>query len=195
MDDIRIFIDFWNLQLSIRDIDNRYRLDWKKISPLLVAETETLLGEQLRFVGTTVYMSYSNSPADSNLRNWSINTLDRFPGISVVRKQRQIKRPPACPICHTSVNVCPHCNGSMQGTVEKGIDTAIVTDMVRLAWEKAWNVAILVSSDKDFIPAVDFLSSKGYRVINAHFPPAGIHLSRTCWGSIDLKPHLPALER
>ena len=31
MDDVRIFIDFWNLQLSIRDIDSDYRLDWKKI--------------------------------------------------------------------------------------------------------------------------------------------------------------------
>jgi uncharacterized LabA/DUF88 family protein len=195
MDDVRIFIDFWNLQLSIRDIDSNYRLDWKKISPLLVSETETLLGEQMRFVGTRVYMSYSSSPGGSNLKNWSINTLDRFPGISVIGKQRQVKRPPSCPNCHTLVKVCPHCGGNMQGTVEKGIDTAIVTDMVSLAWENAWDVAILVSSDKDFIPAVEFLNSKGYRVVNVHFPPAGIHLSRTCWGSIDLRSHLNKLNR
>ncbi len=32
-------------------------------------------------------------------------------------------------------------------TVEKGIDTAIVTDMISLAWANAWDVAVLVSSD------------------------------------------------
>jgi len=40
----------------------------------------------------------------------------------------------------------------MTGTGEKGIDTAIATDMISLAWEDAWDVAILISSDKDFIP-------------------------------------------
>ena len=81
----------------------------------------------------------------------------------------------------------------MIGTVEKGIDTAITTDMIRLAWEDAWDVAILVSSDHDFIPVVEFLSSKGKRVINVYLPPKGINLARTCWASIDLKPILPRL--
>ena len=80
-------------------------------------------------------------------------------------------------------------------TVEKGIDTAIVTDMISLAWEEAWDVAILVSSDRDFIPVVDFLTSKGRRVINAHFPPQGMHLARTCWASIDFGLLLADLSR
>jgi len=83
----------------------------------------------------------------------------------------------------------------MTGTVEKGIDTAIATDMISLAWEDAWDIAILVSSDRDFIPVVEFLIAKGRRVINAYFPPKGIHLARTCWSSIDLRPLLPDLAR
>jgi uncharacterized LabA/DUF88 family protein len=70
-----------------------------------------------------------------------------------------------------------------------------VTDMISLAWERAWEVAILVSSDRDHIPAVEFLTNKGLRVINAHFPPAGMQLARKCWASIDLSPHLAALSR
>lgn len=68
----------------------------------------------------------------------------------------------------------------MTRTLEKGVDTAIVTDMLKLAWKGVLDVAILVSADRDFIPAVDVLSAKGYKVINAHFPPGGMNLARTC---------------
>ena len=81
------------------------------------------------------------------------------------------------------------------GTVEKGIDTAIVTDMISLAWENAWDIAILVSSDRDLIPPVEFLTTRGRKVINAYFPPTGAHLARTCWASINLQPLLKELKR
>jgi uncharacterized LabA/DUF88 family protein len=83
----------------------------------------------------------------------------------------------------------------MVRTVEKGIDTAIVTDMISLAWENAWDAAILVSSDRDYIPLVELLANKGLKVINAYFAPQGVHLARTCWASIDLRPHLVDLAR
>ncbi|MBU0703367.1 MAG: NYN domain-containing protein [Chloroflexi bacterium] len=85
--------------------------------------------------------------------------------------------------------------GRIIRTVEKGIDTAIVTDMISLAWANAWDVAVLVSSDRDYIPLVEFLTTKGLKVINAYFPPHGAHLARTCWANIDFRPHLPALAR
>ncbi len=121
--------------------------------------------------------------------------LDRFPGIRVVSKERKDKMPPRCPHCHQLIEYCPHCGNKISGTVEKGIDTAIVTDMIKLAWEGAWDVAVLVSSDRDFIPVVEFLHSKGLRVINVYFPPQGIDLAKTCWASINLIPHLDALSR
>ena len=69
---------------------------------------------------------------------------------------------------------------------EKGIDTAIVTDMIRLAWEDTYDVAILVSSDTDFIPAVEFLDHRGRKVIQAGFPHTGTALAGPCWASFDL---------
>ncbi|MEX2230053.1 MAG: NYN domain-containing protein [Dehalococcoidia bacterium] len=71
-------------------------------------------------------------------------------------------------------------------TEEKGVDTAIVTDMIRLAWEDAYDIAVLVSSDRDFIPAVQFLDDRGFKVVQAAFPPKGADLARACWGSFDL---------
>ena len=83
----------------------------------------------------------------------------------------------------------------MNRTVEKGVDTAIVTDIFKLVWEDALQVVVLVSSDRDYIPAVQMLDDKGFRTINAHFPPDGMQLARTCWASIDLRTALPVLER
>lgn len=193
----RIFVDFWNLQLNVNEnAMPGYRLDWRKLSPRLVIEAEAILGTSLRFDGTNVYLSYNPSTeAGRRLRHWSLTVIDRFPGIKVTVRERKTKRAPTCPHCHTSVENCPHCGSRMTGTVEKGIDTAIATNMISLAWEDAWDVAILVSSDRDFIPVVEFLTAKGRRVINAHFPPQGMHLARICWASIDLRPLLPDLAR
>jgi len=75
----------------------------------------------------------------------------------------------------------------MNRKIEKGVDTAIVTDIFGLVWENALEVILLASSDRDYIPAVQMLSAKGFRVINSHIPPRGMHLARTCWASIDMK--------
>jgi hypothetical protein len=76
----RIFIDFWNLQLSVNEhAPAGYRLDWTKLSPLLVNEAATLLGTQLHFDGTNVYVSYNpRTTTGKNLRNWCVNKLIDF---------------------------------------------------------------------------------------------------------------------
>jgi uncharacterized LabA/DUF88 family protein len=109
--------------------------------------------------------------------------------------ERKPRKPPVCPHCHQQIIDCPHCGGKIERTIEKGVDTAIVTDMFRLAWESSLDVAVLVTSDRDFIPAVNSFSSKGYKVINAHFPPQGMNLARTCWAAIDLNKCIGPLKR
>jgi len=75
---------------------------------------------------------------------------------------------------------------SMLGMVEKGVDTFIATDMIRLAWENAFDLAVLVSSDSDLVPAVEFLNQKGQKIVQAGFPPGGVHLATACWASFDV---------
>ncbi|MFV1859853.1 MAG: NYN domain-containing protein [Anaerolineales bacterium] len=193
----RIFIDFWNFQLSLNDATPEgYRVDWKAISPWLMEQAATAVGQDLSFEGTSVYISYNpRSEGDRKLRDFSLNVLDRFPGISVTLVERKPRNPPVCPHCHEQIQNCPHCGEKLARTIEKGVDTAIVTDMFRLAWEESLDIAILVSSDRDFVPTVKSFSAKGYKVVNAHFPPQGMHLARACWASIDLKTGIADLER
>lgn len=190
----RVFLDFWNFQLSMNSTFGRgYKIDWKGLGPWISNQANGLLSGVgvAQYEGLHVYLSHGQTPKGAGLKNWATNVLDRFPGVTVTLKERKPKNPPRCPSCHKTISTCPHCQKGTAGFVEKGIDTAIVTDMVSLAWKSSYDVAILVSSDSDFIPAVEFLDSKSIKTINAHFPPAGMGLARQCWASIDLKKSPP----
>jgi len=197
-----VFVDFWNFQLSVnRARTSNFRVDWKILGPRLTREVQRIdLGPSndhpLQFDGMHVYLSYNASTeAGRKLKQWALNSLDRFPGVQVIAKARKRKRAPKCPKCNQEIIQCPHCGASTEGTLEKGVDTAIVTDMIKLAWAGAFDIAVLVSSDADFVPAVQFLDSKGFRVIQGGFPPRGIDLARTCWAAIDLAKILNEVER
>jgi uncharacterized LabA/DUF88 family protein len=133
-------------------------------------------------------LSYDKAKeADKKLKNWATNTLDKFPGVYVNLTDRQRKKGwPYCPSCHDEVRVCPSCKADMRGTEEKGIDTRIVTDMLSLAWADNYDVAVIVSADRDFVPAAEFLQTKGLKVVHGAFPPMGAILMQKCWGSISL---------
>lgn len=72
----------------------------------------------------------------------------------------------------------------MRGTEEKGVDTRIVTDMISLAWVGNYDIAVLVSSDRDFIPVVEFLQTRGIKVVHGAFPPQAHALTGRCWGNV-----------
>jgi uncharacterized LabA/DUF88 family protein len=53
---------------------------------------------------------------------------------------------------------------------EKGVDVALVVDMLTAAFKDMYDVAILVSSDGDFKPAVQAVRTAGKRVEYVFFP-------------------------
>ncbi len=83
----------------------------------------------------------------------------------------------------------------MRGTEEKGVDTRIVADMISLAWADAYDVAVLVSADRDFVPVAEFLQTKGIKVIHGGFPPKGSHLSQKCWANLNVTSLMPLFKR
>lgn len=191
-DGVRIFIDQANLDLTMRS-QARNRgvawngFDWTMLTGWLVRQTESVC--QLSAAvheGTRVYASFDQSdPAHANRRKW-LQWLDRQPGIQVVTSQMRPRPSPTCQQCHRKIDDCPHCGAKLRLRVEKGVDTAIVTDMIALAWQGAYDIAVLASSDSDFIPAVQLLDQRGLKVVQAGFPPVGDELRRACWGQIDV---------
>lgn len=193
---IAVFIDYWNFQLAMnRALKNdRSKIDWKNVGQFLAVEACAVLSVNpaaLSYEGTYVYTSYNPKTEEGKrFKNWATTWLDRQPGLNVQARERRPKDLPRCTTCHRDITHCPHagCGQAIAGTVEKGVDTLLVTDLIRLGMQEAYDAAVLVSSDADLIPGVDFVqTSAGRKVIQAGFPPGGVDLATQCWGSFDVK--------
>jgi uncharacterized LabA/DUF88 family protein len=195
---IKVFIDYWNLQLTLneresavtRQGDGRFKINWKGL-PAWLAEKAANATQiaKYSYEGAIIHASYDrNSPDGPGFYNWATTWLNRQPGIQVVCHLRRPRSLPKCSSCHHTITACPRpeCGQLIAGTVEKGVDTAIATDMIRLAWENAYDIGVLVSLDADLIPAVHFLDQKGKKIVQAGFPPKGVDLATSCWASFDI---------
>lgn len=196
---IAVFIDFWNFQLGLNKNvakqqgipDVRAKIDWRAVGPLMTTAAAKVIGGDgpASFEGTYVYTSFNPSTDEGRrFRNWATTWLDRQPGINVEIRERKPKALPICPTCHKEISRCPHdgCGKPIVATVEKGIDTLLVTDLIRFAYSNTYDVAVLVTSDADMVPGVKFIQTLNKKVIQAGFPPRGIDLATECWGSFNV---------
>jgi uncharacterized LabA/DUF88 family protein len=204
---VRVFIDYWNFQLTVNEreaaahgvTDFRFGVDWKKLGPWLAQKACGVAGAASHtFDGAIIYTSYNPASAEGKkFKNWATNWLDRQAGVSVHCRERKPRSAFRCPACHQLMTVCPHpgCAKPIVATIEKGVDTLIATDMIRLAWEGAYDIGVLASLDSDLVPAVEFLALRGRKIIQAGFPPKGTDLATACWGSFDVYRERKEIER
>jgi len=202
---VRVFVDYWNFQLSLNrrvaDAKNlqdfRFSVDWPKLGPILTQQACATVGiTDFSFEGAILYASHDvRTEEGKKFHRWATGWLAKQPGVRVECRERKPKAPQRCPACHLAITDCPHCKEAIHATQEKGVDTLIATDMIRLAWEGAYELAVLATSDRDLVPAVEFLNLKGRKVVHAGFPPLGADLARACWASFDVYALAPTIER
>ena len=184
----KIFIDFWNFQLAWRDyhrqqgVTERVSIPWDRtLYEVLVKHVDT----KAIYSGTHVYASIDPlKPGDSKLRHFLRNVMSGFPGYSVTIKERRPRSPLNCSHsdCRAPVDVCPKCKRKVTRSVEKGVDTALVTDLIQFASDGLFDSAVLVTADADFVPAVQFIQSRtSKQVVHAYFKPQGQELRNACW--------------
>jgi uncharacterized LabA/DUF88 family protein len=194
----RIFIDYWNFQLQWQKRSPK-PCDWSKLPNALVASAAAIAPQfgALRLDDIRVYASVNpDRPSDGKLRNWLETFLDRQPGFRVfIRERKSRVKPVHCRRCGKDTEECPYCHAKFERAAEKGVDSAVLTDMFSLAWEQAYEVAILVSGDADMVPAVEKIQDKGLKIINATWTKWGHQLAKTCWASFDIDPLLSQLSR
>jgi uncharacterized LabA/DUF88 family protein len=193
---VKIFIDFWNFQLSWNEYHQRrgireiVRIPWK---PLLY---ETLVREVDPtgvYAGTHVYASYDpNNEADRALRRF-LHAMDGFPGYDVLVKERKPQSPIRCPNCREPISTCPHCGERIQRTVEKGVDTALATDLIRFGIDGHYDRAVLLAADADHVPAVEFLGQRMKQVTHAWFRGHAHELRNASWDHLLVDNLMPQL--
>ena len=191
-----VFVDFWNFTLSL---GRSFPVDWERLGPFLAQEASAIVDADAltSYQGMYVYGSYDpNSAKDKGTRKWLMNTVDKFRGAQVILTERQHKGSgPKCPACYKETSQCPSCSSDMRGTEEKGVDTRIATDMIKFAWIDNYDIAVLLSSDRDFVPVIDFLDTRGIKTIHAAFPPSGSLLTQRCWGNINVPAMIEKIRR
>lgn len=198
----RVFIDFWNFQLGWNDATaGKAHCDWAAVprafvqasSDLVMATTGT--DPQLTVEETIVHASVEDGP-ETKLRGWLMNWLDRQPSYDVkIRPRKPRPQRVHCKKCQHNMTTCGSCGSTLMASVEKGVDAALVTDLLSLAWQQAYDVAVLVSGDADYIPAVEYVQERGLKVINAAWASKGHNLRGACWGSFEIDRLIPALTR
>ncbi|MFT7518241.1 MAG: uncharacterized LabA/DUF88 family protein [Kiritimatiellia bacterium] len=106
-----------------------------------------------------------------------LDDLERRPGFFVRRFNRR-----------ATSRECPHCNQQIHYTEEKMVDTSLVADMILLAVQDAFDIAVVFSGDLDIAPAIDALHALGKKAWIATFGSAGLSraLGRSAWGTINL---------
>ena len=196
---LRLFIDFWNFSLNWNDRSGGEHCDWSRLPLVLTQQAQTLLAQAglgtVSLEETRVYASYEPG-REVKLKNWLHNFLDKQPGIRVFAVERHWKKHTLhCRACGSDIAACPACQAELGRAAEKTVDSRIVTDMLSLAWEGAYDVALLLSSDRDFLPAVDRLQSKNYKVVNATWRGHGHELAKVCWASFELDSVIQKLKR
>ncbi len=183
---VRILVDFWNLQIAWNSFhqgkgQGRPQIPWKAKLPDVLTRHR---GGEAVYTGCHVYASVDpRNPADAGLRRF-LHAMNGFPGYRVTIKERKPRGPYTCqhPGCRKPLHKCPHCGRVLRGTVEKGVDTALATDLIQAALDDLFGEAILISADADFVPAVELVQNRtNTRVIHAHIRPQGQELRNACW--------------
>jgi len=143
-----IFIDGSNIHWGLRDFRQRNnvkdKIDYKKLIDYLVYG---------RILARAIYYCSKPIPPGTGSQIRFIGYL-RHIGIQVVEKPLKTRTDPV--------------TGKTR-TVEKGVDVALAVDLIGMAWEDAYDVAILVSGDSDYVGAVSKVMGKGRNVEVASF--------------------------
>lgn len=185
---VKVFLDFWNFTLSMKSVDRGFETDYRQLGAVLAqaALATVHAGARLDYEGMTVYGSYQDGEKDAPLRRW-FETISGFPGVSVRTLPRRAGLVNfTCSRCRRRVEACPHCGHRLAGFKEKGVDVRIATDLIGLAWSGQYDIAVLVSSDGDFVPMAEALNAQSRKIVHAAFPPKAQHLSRSCWASFSV---------
>ena len=191
MANVKIYIDYWNLQLAW----NRHmspnkptpenpaiRLAWQNLPTVLLSELPKIFGPgmPLTHKGTQVYASVQpqghagKEPAA--FRTWLRSGLGQMTGFRISVHERKPKK-----------DDCPLCKKPIHRTVEKGVDTSIVTDLFAGALNDSYDIAILFSNDSDFVPAIATIQDRlNKQIIHAGFNMGADAVRTAAWGHIVL---------
>lgn len=167
-----IFIDGQNFYRSLQRYDESLRVDYDRLAAWI---TQAVGGASGSFAGAYYYVGVS--PGAPAMVEGFLKGLELRPGYFVKREGR-VRR----------TGRCPSCASDYEYTTEKRVDTRLVADLIHYAAISAFDAAVLVSGDADFVPAVEAVNALGRQVWVATWSAEELSsdLRVRCFGHIHL---------
>ena len=147
------------------------------------------MGNRAQLARANFYTSFNPDTKSGRDHKAWVNRRLRNPALRQfvwIQPQSREKSPPYCPYCREQVDLCPKCNADMRGYEEKGVDVALAVGMMQEAHAVRLDVAVLISSDRDMIPAVEGIKGLGIPIVHVGFPSGGDAVRSRCDGAIDV---------
>jgi uncharacterized LabA/DUF88 family protein len=154
MDRVCIFIDGSNLYYQLKELDAKVKIDYHQFSLALT-------GADRKLIRAYYYICPPINPQQD-----SYNDQQKF--------LLYLSNTPYMQVQYGNLEI----RGETQ--VEKGIDVRIAIDMVSLAYTNAYDAAVLVSNDADWIPAVAKVKDLGKHVEYAYLSRKTAQLVDAC---------------
>src|SRR5919206_1912325 len=175
---ICIFFDGQNFYRSLLRYDETLRVDYDKLASWI---TQQVGGQGAMFGGAYYYVGVSAGAPP--LVEGFLKGLELRPGYFVKREPR-VRRAGRCNVC----------SGEYEYTTEKRVDTRLVADLIHYAANGAYDAAVLVSGDDDFVPAVEAVNALGKQVWVATWSAEELStdLRVRCFGQIRLSDGIAA---
>jgi NYN domain-containing protein len=175
---VSIFFDGQNFYRSLLRYDESLRVDYDRLAVWI---TQAVGGANATFSGAYYYVGVS--PGAPALVEAFLKGLELRPGYFVKRESR-VRR----------TGRCPACGGEYEYTTEKRVDTRLVADLIHYAAISAFDAAVLISGDDDFVPAVEAVNALGRQVWVATWSAEELStdLRVRCFGHIHLSEGIAA---
>lgn len=141
-----MFIDNSNVFKNLPKISSDFRIDYKKFHNLMEKNGKIW---ETHFFATEAVDNISPTDRQNDFYNFLRYTLD-YVIHTVQLKVRTVR--------------CQNCNSEWTTYTEKGIDVWLTTKLLLLLHHDAFDTAILVSGDGDYLEAVKAVRSMGKRV-------------------------------
>jgi hypothetical protein len=169
---VSIFFDGQNFYRSLQRYDESLRVDYDRLAAWI---TQAVGGSAAIFAGAHYYVGVSSDAPP--LVEGFLKGLELRPGYFVKRELR-VRR----------AGRCPACGSDYEYTTEKRVDTRMVAEMIHYAAIGAFDAAVLVSGDDDFVPAVEAVNALGRQVWVATWSADDLSkdLRVRCFGQIHL---------
>ena len=145
---VSVFFDGQNFYRSLQRFDESLRVDYDRLAAWI---TQAVGGQGGVFCGAYYYVGISSDAPP--LVEGFLKGLELRPGY-FVRREPRVRRS----------GRCPSCGVDYEYTTEKRVDTRLVAELIQYAANGAFDAAVLVSGDDDFVPAVEAVNALGKRV-------------------------------